>query len=482
MDGKLKLATLLLLFAPLGHAQMLQTITNAVTNVGITPPSLVQAKGCSGTSTPNTCTLASNMTAGNLAVVVAVANGGTCTSVTSTPSNTFQPWLVQTNGGSNRMTVFVARNVASGTNTLVATCTGATSFVSQMDYEYSNATAADVAGSTTGTGGTPTFTTIQPVGSSVEAVIASIFDNSNFRTWAAGSGFTIQAQVNQSGAQFLGASEDNNTKTGLSGTQSASITGVSTDPWTGSIITVSNVAGTQDAADVNMDFEGLSNGVKPTVSALQNSNHGVPLIWSIGSSTVFTGATGSQGTSFPSGHLMGATNWTGSGSLGLAYATGTATNDLSGTFALSTPSVSWIGQFKTDIPQNDTNLNAYTLTQLNAASAVDYLAPQLQANGSSLVMALECKTGPGSGTIAISTNTLYYLSLLAVNNSGTHTMKIYDSTGSQVGSTINCTAEPGATAWTLITFGVNGAEPESGGHVISWDNVRISLTGATLAP
>ncbi len=422
------------------------------------------------------------MAAGNLAVVVAVANGGTCTTVTSTPSNTFKAWLVQTDGASNRHTVFVARNVASGTNTFVATCSGASSFVSQMVYNYSIATAADVAGSATGTGGTPTFTTNLPVGSSSEAVIGSIFDNANFRNWVAGSGYTIQAEVNQSGSNFLGASEDNNTKTGLSGTQSASITGVSTDVWTGSIITVSSVAGTQDAADINVDFEGLTDTVNPTVAALKSSTHGILLTWTASASAHFTGATGSQGATTPAAHLLGASSLTGSGSLGLAYSTGgTTTHDLTARWPVSSEHVSWIGQFKTSLPQNDTNGNAYSMLQVRDVGS-NSLMPQLQANGTKLVIALECTTGP-SGTIDMPSNTLRYVMIDAPDNGGTATMREYDSSGTEVsGSPVTCSTAAGVINWFGMDFGITGAEAESSGSVISWDNIRISLTGATLTP
>lgn len=264
------------------HAQMLAGVIGSSAAAPIVAPSVVQVKGCSGTSTPNTCSLTSNMTAGNTAVSVAVSQAGGCTSVTSTPSNTFQPWFIQTDGGNQRMAVFIARNVASATNTIVATCPGASSWVSQMIYEVSCSTgtaAGDVVGSTTGSGGTPTFTTVNAVGSSAEEVIGSIFDNNNFRTWVAGTGYTLQAEVNSSSG-FLGATEDNNTKTGLSGTQSATITGVSTDGWVGSIIALA-CSPTQDGADTIVTFEGLTNASNPTVAQLNHSTFGVPVTWSI---------------------------------------------------------------------------------------------------------------------------------------------------------------------------------------------------------
>jgi len=451
-------------------------------------PAIVQVKSCSGSSTPINCSTTGNMMAGNVAVVETFSLGGNCTTVSSTPSNTFQLWM-QSTSASNRRAVFVARNVASATNTFVVTCAGASSFVSTIIYELSGVTAADVVGSASGTGGTPSIATITSVGTGTEEVIASIFDISNFVTWLAGSGYTIQGRVNQSGSTWLGASEDNNTKTGLSGVQTATFTGVGSDPWNGTIITLASTS-TPDAADTYINFEGLSNTVKPTVAQLQASTYGVPGTWTIGGSSVFTGATASQGTTTPAAHQIGATSLTGSGSLGLAYSTGSATNDLKITFPTTYSNLSWIGQFKTSVPQNDTNLNGYTLTQINDTSgAGDYAAPQLQANGSSLVMAFECPSANGSGTISIATNTLYYLFVAASHGGGTDNLRIYDSSGTEITTAasgtvapITCSAKAGTQTWDHITFGVNGAEPESAGHVISFDNVRISYNGTALTP
>ncbi len=435
--------------------------------------------------------MTSGMTAGNVAVVVAVASNGTCTSVTSTPSNTWQPWVFQSLSGSERITNFVARNVASGTNSLVVTCPGASSFVSAMVYELANVTAADVAGSIKGSGGTPSVSTIQPVGTSTEEVIASFYDNNNFVTWAAGIGYTIQAQVNQSGSQFLGVSEDNNTKTGLSGTQTATITGVGSDTWVGTVLTFASTP-TPDAADIYITFEGLSNTVKPTLAQLTASAYGVPLTWVAPSSTVFTGATGSQGTTTPAPHQVGATSFTGSGSLGLAYATGTVANDLTASFSIDPSDVSWIGQFKTSIPQNESASNAYTLTRLDNTSGdpqLDYIAPQIQATGSSLILALECPNADGSGTIAISTNTLYYIFVKASHGGGVDNMRVYDSSGVEITTPasgtvapMTCTSKSGTTGWHTMEFGVNGLESETAGSVISWDNIRVSLQGTALTP
>jgi hypothetical protein len=543
------------------EAQLLQQLVMTPAPNAVVAPTLVQVKGCTGTSTPNTCNLTSNVTAGHTLVSIAVANGGTCTSVTSTPSNVFQPWIISLTGG-NRQTVFIARNVASATNAIVAACSGATAFVSQMVYDLScsaGVAAGDVVGGATGTGGTPTVATVNPVGSSAAEVISSIFDTSNFRTWVPGSGNTIQAEVNASGSTYLGASQDNNTKTGLSGVQPGSITGVSTDPWTMTILGLA-CAGSASNADTIVDFEGLTNASNPTVTQLNNSTFGVPGTWSISNaSTVFTGDTGSA-LPLVTPQTIGATTYQSGQTLGLAYNTigGSTGHNITFTFYISYPTISHLWAWETNIPQNDTNGNAYTLDQVNDTSTfADYVAPQLQANGSSLSIAFECKSATGSGTIPVSTSTQYFPSVVASSggvtvssftgssgtitftNSGTnnfvsgqsiglsaftggntglngqtvtvlsaglsnttfeavvtgsgyssgagaaagfHTLKIFNSAGSQVGSTLTCLAQPGALQWTNVGFGINGAEPMATGDKLSEDMHEFSYQALALTP
>ena len=560
-----RLAIVLLLSAPGWGQQILTQIAQSTPPISLVAPTLVQKVGCGGVSGSITCTIASTASGDSL-LVEGSGNNSNCTSATASGA-TFLMWQNVSLGGTNDKSILFARNVSSGITTITLNCTGTNS--GAVVYEWSapagEQVAIDAIGSATGTGGTPSVTTIEPVNSSAEAVVASIYDNANFRTLTAGTGYTMQQRVNNSShasnctTTCLIGSATQNTTTGLTGTQTGSITGISTDNWNMAITGLA-VTSTQDVADTYITFEGLSNTVSPTVAQLKASTFGVPGTWAQPTSANFTGATGSQGTTTPAAHQVGASSLTGSGSLGLAYATGTVNKDLTWTPPLPTTNFSWIGQFKTSLPQNDTNLNAYTLTQINENAAADYLAPQIQANGSALHMLPECESLTGSGSVAIATNTLYYFAVttapgavqgvsvasfagtsgtLTFTNSATntftsgqsiglsgfsapntglngqtvtvlsagltsttfeaavtgsgyssgagkaagfHTITVYDSTGAQVGSTTTCLAEPQTVSWTLLTFGVNGNEAESSGSVISFDNVRISLTGKTLTP
>jgi hypothetical protein len=140
---------------------------------------------------------------------------------------------------------------------------------------------------------------------------------------------------------------------------------------------------------------------------------------SLGAGTVFTGDTGSE-LALVTPHLIGATSYQSGQTLGLAYNLigGSTAYRLAMIFptGISYPTISYLMPFYTTIPQNDTNLNAYTLDQFNDTSATnEYVAAQLQSNGSALNMALECKSNSSSGTVPISTSTLYYLQVIATS-------------------------------------------------------------------
>lgn len=212
---------------------------------------------------------------------------------------------------------------------------------------------------------------------------------------------------------------------------------------------------------------------------------------------------------------------------------------------------------KTSLPQNDTNTNAYTLNNLTDGGSNDYSIPQIQANGTKLVLAQECKSGAGSSTVDLGTNTLVQVSMIAnsgaaiasftgtsgtltftttttnpfvsgqglkltgftggntglnaqsvtvlsaglttttfeaaVTGSGyasgtgaataTHTMRVYNSSGTELtGSPSTCASVATATNFSHLDFGIDGAETESSGSVISEDNLIISYTGAALSP
>ena len=460
-------------------------------------PSVIQVKevDCGSSCGTVTANPASPFTAGSVVVVVANANSSTPNSVATTcaggacsPANVFKTWVYQASG--IRHSVFVARNITGGTDGLSVGFSSGTSYRSVAVYEVANATAADVVGVASGSCAgacAPSVSSFTPSGSTTAEVIASFWENADYRAWTPGTGYTTRASFNLNGSH-LGISEDNNTKTGLSGTLTASVSTTTnlTASWRGSLLSVTNAAGTQDVADSYIDFSGLQDGVTPTSAQLDASVHGVPMAsWVLTGVGTMTGSAASQLDTFPAPHLLGATNWTGGGSMGLKYNTtgSTAAYHITASFLRSTPVVSWIGQFSTDIPQNDTNANAYTITQLNDTGAgADYLAPQIQANGSALNMKLECKSGASAGSIPVATNTLYYVFVYGADNAGTNSMKMFNSSGSQVGSELTCTAQATAHNWSQIAPGLNGAEPQATGKVIKYDNIRISYTGETMTP
>lgn len=287
-----------LLLAVMAYAQrVIFIIQDSGTPPSLIAPTLVQVVGCGGVAGSITCT-PSAVGGGNTAVVIGLGNSSTCTTATGT-GYSFLLWQTVVVSGSNHHSVFIARNITAGSTTVTLNCTGTNS--GAVFYEFSpqsgDVVAGDVIGSATGTGGTPSVSTTNSVGVAVEEVVASLYDNANFRTLSAGSGYTVQKRVNDSShsanctTTCLIASEDNNTKTGLSGTQTGSITGVSSDAWNMSIVGLANTPA-QSGADTFINFEGTTNTVNPTTSALNTSTFGIPCVWTASAGAHFTGATG----------------------------------------------------------------------------------------------------------------------------------------------------------------------------------------------
>jgi hypothetical protein len=261
------------------------------------------------------------------------------------------------------------------------------------------------------------------------------------------------------------------------------------------IVTLANAAA-QGNANSFIDFEGLSNTVAPTVAQLTSSIHGpaggtsLPgfASWTVHNpGASLTGATAGQLHNLVTNQQVGATSYTGSGSLGFQYATGTAGDYIQWSLPLSVNTVSVGYWIETDIPQNESNTHAYSLGQLTQGAS-DAVNPQIQASGSALDIALECRFGPSGSTIPIATSTVYWLTMQGKTNPGACTpgtncaldsLSLYNTSGVQVGSTITCSSESGNNPFASIEIGISGGESESAGHNIWTDDVEVNYISGT---
>lgn len=475
------------------HAQFIQQLMQPAPVTALTAPTMVQVVGCPGVATAIKCTISAT-TAGNTAYLAGLGSSSVCSSATmgvgGSVVDTFLLWQTLQISGSDNQGIFIARNISAGNTEVDLNCTGANSGAFFLEYSPSagNVVAADVIGMAGGTSGTPSATTVNPVGLATGEVIGTMFDNSAFHALTAGTGYTMQKKINDSGGTSksnctttcLAGVETNTVKTSLSGTQTATMTGpTGSDNRNMSVVALFNTPA-QDPADTIINFEGCSDGVAPTVSCLNTSTFGVPGVWSSLSPTNMTASIGAQMTLVNS-HQIGATAYTGSGSLGLRYATGTPFIGYRFTFYVGHPSVSMLYAIQTSLPQNCTNLDAYSLEEIENSTGADFYMGQLQCNGSAIHLFQECGTGTGSQNYAFASNTKFYIYNKAVNNAGTSSMMLFDSTGAQVGTTSTCTAVAGTNNFTRINFGITGAESEHTGSNIDIDNMLISYGGASLS-
>jgi hypothetical protein len=350
--------------------------------------------------------------------------------------------------------------------------------------EIAGATTADVVNIVSGSGTGVSMTTSGSVGSSNEYVACAWYEVRGYYTQTAGPGYTRRQGLRLSGGNYLGAVEDQDLTTGLSGPQTCTGTMGSSAPWGGGIISFANTG--PQSADVLIDFEGLTNGATPTQAALRNSVRG-PMgpVWntSSGFSANLTGANTAQLSNFVTAKHIGANDFNGSGSMGLQWATqANGGGYVTYNFPRSTTQASYLMEISTTLPQNDGNSHRYSLATIQSAGGTEYVNPQIIANGSTLELYLECKTNPSTAHITMATNTNYWVYLQAGVNGATNTMKVYDTAGVQVGQTATCTSSSGATTLSAMEIGVTGAEAEQPGYVIRFDNALLSLTGAALGP
>ena len=166
-----------------------------------------------------------------------------------------------------------------------------------------------------------------------------------------------------------------------------------------------------------IDFEGTNTTV-PTTTTLSNAAKGLNVgagtaIWQVSNThSSLTYATAGQLATFVNNIFVNGPSYSGTGSTGLQYLTGTGGDFILYTFGGSFSTVSTSYYFETDLPANDPNTNAYSLNNLNSATAgTDECNAQIVPTGSALTMSLESPTGAPSGTIPFTRVTPYQVQM-----------------------------------------------------------------------
>ena len=131
--------------------------------------------------------------------------------------------------------------------------------------------------------------------------------------------------------------------------------------------------------------------------------------------------------------------------------------------------------FETDLPQTDSSSHFYSLGTIESADATDYCDPQIEPNGTNLTMALESPEGTVT-SITFATSTVYEIVMTYATNAGGCTLKMYNSSWTQVGSTLSTSTHSGSHPAKFFGFaGTSGAEAETSGYHIWTGYFRASV-------
>jgi hypothetical protein len=246
---------------------------------------------------------------------------------------------------------------------------------------------------------------------------------------------------------------------------------------------------------INFDGSGAVNGNAPTTTNLNAS-----VITSSGGLN-FTNAAAARETYDTTAQLhnlltsltINGQTVTGSGTLGLTYLTGASPNaalvDLPGSASGSGSgglnSVSLAEWFSTDLADNDTLGNAYSIFETRSVDTSSVACnPQILPDGTHLQMVLETNAGDATGSIQFTSGITYKLQTNYTTN-GTNTvcqMAMYDTSGTQVGSTLSKTIAVANKPAGQLEIGVTGAEVETASKHIRQDNIVGSVYGTFPLP
>lgn len=244
-----------------------------------------------------------------------------------------------------------------------------------------------------------------------------------------------------------------------------------------------------------IDMEGLTNGSAPTAAAMAASTRGIDINSSAwicqNTDSMLTGSTSGQLHNLLNSVWVNGTTYSGSGTLGFQVSTiagsPTGADNCNLTIgAVNSMTVSYI--LETDIPQNETNGNQYSINQIGTTGGVgEQCNPFITANGSAISIKAEHHGGGSSNSIAIATNTIYFVQEQLISGTSC-TIRIWDTTNTELsGSPIICsTAAAGHQCVSDFStgtpnqfeIGITGAELESAAHHIWTDDVKLDTTGS----
>lgn len=139
----------------------------------------------------------------------------------------------------------------------------------------------------------------------------------------------------------------------------------------------------------------------------------------------------------------------------------------------------WVTSYFSDIPASETGTR---YSQPHTTNGTDTMQAQLQTNGTTLQIHLECN-GVDIGNIAnvVASHTYYFANEFNSVVSGVNKITVYDSDGVTSLGSQTCNNTTAADIRFLGIAGIGGSEAQLAGHFIEWGPTKIDRTG-TLKP
>lgn len=461
---------------------------------------LIQSVTCTNGASGNyNCTLASTGT-GNLILVQEFDYAGSpaAPSIPTDGGDTFvQDCTNPSSPTVGRATYFSFPNSVSGRTTFtIRPASGASSAVVEEWSGMATASPLDVCVSDlknlTGT----SWGAFQLGAAQTDLAIGAGYNRvNNTDVWTAGGEWTIMPACDNGASKFCGDTTDGDGATVqyiINGKKSGFTTyGTINNSRTilGSMaLYKSAVAGTPPAGNLvtgYCGFENSSNGTAITAAILAGGCKGIAaptangtnLGWS--STASFAGmtvATAAQQNDISQNTTNGTTYAAASGTRGVAYTPSSGPTVALLTFPNTTGHASAMVQF-TMPPGGDNTL--YSALTINGTGGADFCDAQTQTSTS---IALETKGATSSSITGLTNGASYFLSLTydGTTSPDTCTLKVYDSSGSQVGSTLTQTSTGNnAIVASSASFGQSHAATGPGGTTLNYDNFKVNATDGT---
>jgi hypothetical protein len=246
-------------------------------------------------------------------------------------------------------------------------------------------------------------------------------------------------------------------------------------------------------ATMFINFEG-TNTVAPTAASIASTSFGFAADQSgrwtcTNTHTDITYATAAQLSNMISSQFVNGTTYTGSGSTGFKYATGSNGDGCKFVFDIGLNAASVGFWTEWTIPNNDSASNAYSMVTLSNAGGNDYFVMQLQPSGTVMQLRGECKFATTANFTA-TLNTLYWITMTMQTNPGActpgtncalNTFTIYNSSGVQQAQH-TCSSESGNNPVGTLIVGNTGAETQSSGDAIYFDDLVMNVSSTSVGP